>query len=112
MPRYYIATKSFSAPIFSDSRVFYISAENPNEALLQLVHHEYHHPCGLYWAGVYESCGDDRLLGEYISNRGLAEREATKDKSCYTFQGHDSGKFEIDGKVIIVENPKEGKILI
>lgn len=113
MSEYFIEANSFAAPFFSDTSEHWIEANNPKEALEKLAI-EYTHPCGLFAAVCYKDANarykGQKPIAKWLCNHELAKQENSPEGS-YSYLGHGAGKFEIDGKLITVEYPKEGKVI-
>ena len=114
MREYFVYTNSFAAPFFSDSYTQFVEAESPEHAAALAVK-KYKHPCGLFAAVVYESADayhkGKSPLGQWLCNQELAKMEATKGKGSYSYCGHGPGKFEVDGKMFTVDDPKGGRYI-
>lgn len=54
MKEYFFFANSNAAPFFSDESTGYIKGKNPEDAL-QKFRRRYKHPCGLFFAAIYES---------------------------------------------------------
>ena len=114
MTEFFVHTNSFAAPFCSDSDTGFIEGETPEQALQKAVD-DYSHPCGLYAAMLYESAdayhkGKKPLL-KWLSNHEIAKLEAIPKKGGYVSSVYAAGKFEIDGKMTTVEDPKGGKMV-
>lgn len=111
---YFIDANSFAAPFCSDSSTAYIKAETPEDALREFAS-KYTHPCGLYSAFAYTSSDaknkGEKPLAKWLCNHEQERERLTAGLSCHTFLGHAPGKFEINGELHIVKNPKEGSAL-
>lgn len=115
MPEYFIRANSFAAPIVSDESEHYVEAETP-EAALESFAAGYSHPAGLYAAVVYRDHRssvekDATPLATWLCNHERVKLERTKDLGSYGYYGHGPGKFEIDGELIEVDNPKQGSVV-
>lgn len=110
---FYIKAQSFAAPFFSDPSSAFVKAKTPKLALEKFAK-EYNHPCGLYAAAAFTSSDamkkGQKPLRRWLSNHERGIQKATKNKSGYSYLGREPGKFEIDGKLIVVPDPKEGRI--
>ncbi len=114
MSEYFIVAESFAAPFFSDQSVCHVQGETPEQAV-ENFRAEYRHPSGLYSAAAFESAdayhkGADPLC-RWLCNHELARQQATRDKSGYSYLGHEPGKFEIDGEMFNIPDPKGGMIV-
>lgn len=110
---YFIIANSFAAPFFSDTSEHWVEANSPKEALEKFAD-EYDHPCGLYAASCYQDANAKLKgvvpLAEWLSNHELAkQKNPPSDRYSYKNNGPDN--FEIDGKRIIVDNPKGGSVV-
>jgi hypothetical protein len=114
MKEFFITSNSFAAPFFSDSREGFVKGKDAKGALLAYVS-GYKHPAGLYSAAIYSSADayhhNEKPLFRWLCNHELAKAKATAKLGSYSFLGHAPGKFEINGKMIEVENPKGGEIV-
>ena len=114
MTEYFIMTNSFAAPFFSDTNSCYREAETPEQALEQEAA-EYSHPSGLFSAVAYSSADarnkGEKPLARWLCNHAQAEQEITKDLKGYSYLGHAPGKFEINGELHEVPDPKGGSIV-
>lgn len=109
---YFIQASSFAAPFISDTTTHFVAAASPEQALESLAE-AYKHPAGLYSATCFRSA-DAMLKGEeplarWLSNHVIALKERTKELGAYLYVGHGAGRFEIDGELVVVENPKQGR---
>jgi hypothetical protein len=114
MPEYFIVSHSFAAPFFSDEDTSYISGQSPEKAMVKFVA-RYKHPAGLYSASLYLNADSyhkgGKELVRWLCNHEIEKQEITKDKGSYSYLGHDAGKFEINGELHVIRNPKGGRIV-
>ena len=114
MKEFYIETRSFAAPFFSDEDYFYIKAKTPVGALKKCVK-QYTHPCGLYAALAFGSADDEKRgkepLARWLCNHEIEKMRLTKKTDGYSYFGHGPGDFEIDGYRVKVDNPKDGRVI-
>lgn len=114
MTEFFIQANSFAAPFFSDDSTAYVEAETPEAALEQFAG-DYRHPCGLYAAEVYASSDamhkGKKPLARWVCNHEMAKREATADKSGYSYLGHGPGDFEINGERHRIDDPTAGRVV-
>lgn len=114
MTEFFIDANSFAAPFISDSSTAFVEAADPREALDRFAA-DYRHPAGLYSADAYASADayqkGGKPLAMWRSNHVLAMEKATAGLTGYSVLGHGPGKFEIDGKLIEVEDPKGGRVI-
>jgi hypothetical protein len=113
MKEFFVVSESFAAPWVSDRHYEYAKGNDARRVLLAYAR-EYSHPAGLYAADIHLSADSyhhgNKPLFRWICNHEVALREATKNLDCYSYLGHAPGKFEINGKMIVVQNPKAGGI--
>ncbi len=113
MKEYFIMANSFAASFFSDQSDAYVKAPSPEKALEKFAEN-YKHPAGLYAAACYSSADAERK-GKKPLARWMCNHEQEKQKlttgNCYSYLGNAPGDFEIDGKRVIVPNPKGGSIV-
>jgi len=114
MTEYFVVTTSFAAPFFSDEDERFVDADSP-EAALEKVAREYKHPAGLYAALCYADANAkakrEKPLAKWLCNHEIEKMRLTADKGAYSYFGHETGHFDIDGKRHVVENPKEGRVV-
>ncbi len=114
MSEYFIKGTTFAAPFVSEDVSGFIEASDPSEALHTFVG-KYKNGVGIYAAKAYTSADDyhksKEPLATWLSNHEIAKRSATTGKGSYTYMGNGPGDFEIDGKQIHVDNPKDGSIV-
>lgn len=115
MQEYFITARSFAAPFVSDTSEAYVRGESPLAALRVFVE-TYRHPCGLYAAECWVSADAyhkrQTALATWRCNHERALRKATRRKGSYSVIGHGPGSFEVDGKLITVEHPKDGRFQV
>lgn len=108
MTEWFIVANSFAAPFCSDQSTGFVAATNPRAALLQFAA-AYRHPAGLYAADCFASADGyhkgAKPLARWLSNHAAAVAKATCVRS------DEPGHLEIDGKRVIVSNPKDGTVL-
>ncbi len=113
MREYFIVANSFAAPFFSDQSTDYVKAATPEDALKAFAS-DYKHPCGLYAAVVYESADayhkNKSYLSRWLCNHEIEKQRLTKNLGGYSCLGHEPGKFEINGELHTVKNPKQGRV--
>jgi hypothetical protein len=111
---FFVYSNSFAAPFFSDSDESFVKGKTAKEALNNYVK-KYNHPCGLYAAQVYKDANafhkGEKPLYTWLCNHEIEKLRVTKDKSSFSYLGHGPGAFEINGRRIIVDDPKGGKII-
>lgn len=111
---FYIETTSFAAPFFSDQGYRYMMAETPAEALEKTAL-AYQHPAGLYAAAAYTSADaknkGEKPLATWLCNHEIARAEITRDMPAHSYLGEAPGKFSIDGKPYVIDNPKGGRVM-
>lgn len=111
---YFIVANSFAAPFFSDTSESFEEADSPKEAL-RLFAARYSHPARLFAADVYASATDYHKakppLARWLCNQEIARQKATKSKGAYCCEGVAPGRFTINGELIVVEKPYEGKLV-
>jgi hypothetical protein len=112
---FFIQANSFAAPFFSDTSWEFVTAETP-EAALESFAANYEHPCGLYAAACYESAdayhkNPREPLARWLCNHEIEKQRLTKDLKGYSILGHEPGRFEINGKMHVVQNPKAGRLV-
>ena len=111
---YFIRANSFAAPFFSDDSSEYVTAATPEEALKTFAK-EYAHPCGLYAAVCYDSADayhkGKEPLARWLCNHEQEKQRITKGMGSYSMLGHAPGRFEINGELHEVKNPKEGGLV-
>jgi hypothetical protein len=111
---YFILANSFAAPFVSDQSISYIEADTPADALTTFAT-KYAHPAGLFSAACYESADDYHKslspLAMWLCNHEIERSRLTANLGCFSYLGHAPGKFEIDGKLHEVENPKAGRVI-
>jgi hypothetical protein len=114
MPEYFVVANSFAAPFFSDQDSSYIKGKNPEDAMRKFAA-RYKHPAGLYSANLYLNADSyhkgDKQLVQWLCNHEIGKQKATKKLGAYSYLGHAPGKFEIDGKMVVIEDPKGGQIV-
>ncbi len=112
--KFYVLTRSFAAPIFSDTDEHYQEAETARAAI-EAVRKRYSHPCGLYSAGAWSS-HEAMHTGapaeaRWLCNHAREIERLTKDKSCYSLRGDGPGRFSVDYEAHFVANPKDGEFV-
>lgn len=111
---YFICANSFAAPFFSDDSTDYVDAPSPKLALEKFAS-EYDHPAGLYAAVCYDSADafhkGREPLAKWLCNHEIEKTRLTKDLGSYSYRGDGPGRFEIDGVLHTVENPKAGRVI-
>jgi len=111
---FFVTSNSFAAPFFSDSWEGFVKGKNAKDALLSYVRN-YKHPAGVYSAAIYASADayhhNDKPLMRWLCNHELAKAKATAKLSGYSYLGHAPGKFEINGEMITVDDPRDGEIV-
>ena len=114
MSEFYIETRSFAAPFFSDQDFFYVVAESPEKALT-LCADNYSHPAGLYSAAAYSSADamnkGEKPLATWLCNHEIAKAELTDGLGCYSYMGIAPGECEINGKLHVIADPKSGRVM-
>jgi len=111
---YFIVANSFAAPFCSDTSTGFVDEATP-EAALEFFVATYSHPAGLFSAAVFADAnarekGEDPLA-RWLCNHEIAKEKASKGKGSYVYCGKGPGQFEIDGKLITVDDPKGGRIV-
>lgn len=114
MPEYFVVTRSFAAPYFSDADDGYVEGEDPQAALEQVAA-TYRHPAGLYAAEVYENADAYHkhptvFLAQWLCNHEQEKRRLTAAHSSYSYLGAGPGEFEVNGVKHVVDNPKSGSV--
>lgn len=111
---YFIRTNSFAAPFVSDTGDCYVVADSPSRALA-ICASEYSHPCGLYAAEAYANADafhkGEKPLARWLSNREIAQRQATAGRAAYSMFGVSPGEFDVDGVRHVVADPKGGRVV-
>lgn len=114
MTEYFIRAASFAAPFVSDTSHAFQEGETP-EAALEAFAKSYSHPAGLYSAMAYRSADayhkGGSPLAQWLCKHEIAKQRATEGKTAYSCLGRGPGRFEIDGKLIVVDDPKGGRIV-
>lgn len=115
MAEYFIISRSFAAPFFSDESTGFVAAETP-EAALEAYAASYPHPCGLYSAAAYASADayhkNENPLRRWLCNHEIEKERITRELGAYSYLGHQPGDFEIDGVRHHVESPKQGRVVL
>lgn len=110
---FFIVANSFAAPFFSDDSTSYQAGEDAADALERFAK-SYRHPAGLYFAAAYESADafhkGGKQLARWVCNHEREKSRLTKELRGYSYLGHGPGKFEINGKMHVIKNPKDGVI--
>lgn len=108
---YFVVANSFAAPFFSDRSTDFAQGETPTLALLSFAE-TYSHPYGLYSAAIYGSANayhkNKPALARWLSNHAIF----MQDKISGTIKGIAPGKVEINGVIHIIENPKDGTVVL
>jgi hypothetical protein len=111
---FFIKANSFAAPFCSDTCERFIEADTAVAALERFAL-EYGHPYGLYAAAAYQSADayhkNAAPLASWSCNHEIEKQRLTKDLGVFVYRGIAPGKFEIDGVLHVVENPKEGRVI-
>ena len=111
---YFIVANSFAAPFVSDMSESFEEAESPRKALEAFVA-RYSHPARLFAADVYASATDyhkdEAPLARWLCNHEIAHQKATQKGGCHTYEGIAPGRFKVNGELIVVDKPFEGKIV-
>lgn len=114
MNEFYIETNSFAAPIVSDRGYRYVMAETP-EAALETVARQYQHPAGLYAAAAYTSADaknkGEKPLAMWLCNHEIAIRELSRGLPAYFYRSDGPGRFEVNGRTHVVDDPKAGRVV-
>lgn len=112
MTEYYIETNSFAAPFFSDQGHEYVEASSA-KAALDKVAASYGHPAGLYAAVAYTSADarnkGEKPLARWLCNHEREKQARTANLGGYSFRSLEPGRFEINGELFTVKDPKEGR---
>jgi hypothetical protein len=106
---FYIEANSFAAPFFSDQSHGYVEAASPADALLQFAA-DYKHPCGLYAAVAYSSA-DARNKGEEPLARWLSNQAQRLSGVTGSIRQDVVGELEINGEMVVIEDPKAGSVV-
>lgn len=114
MKEYFIVANSFAAPFVSDQSTGYVAANSPAEALEKFAA-SYSHPAGLYSAIVYDSAdamhkGEEKLA-TWLCNHEQEMQKATKSLGLYLYTSLGPGRFEIDGVIHEIDDPKGGSVV-
>ncbi len=111
---YFIVANSFAAPFVSDTSESFQEADSPENAL-KLFAARYSHPARLFAAACYSSATDfhkgKASLARWLCNHELARQKAMKPKEACMYEGIAPGRFKVNGNLIVVEKPFEGRIV-
>jgi hypothetical protein len=114
MREFFVVTNSFAAPFFSDTDHKFIEGETPEIALSRLAA-TYDHPAGLYAAVLYESADayhkGAKPLAKWLCNHEIEKMRLTEDLGSFSYRGDGPGRFEINGKHHVIDNPKGGRLV-
>ena len=114
MKEYYITANSFASPFFSDQLDDFVKANSPEKALEKFAKN-YKHPAGLYAAACYSSADAERKgqkpLARWMCNHELEKQRLTATKESYSYLGNAPGDFELDGKRVVIADPKGGRVV-
>ncbi len=93
---YFFETNSNAAPFVSDRDSGFVKAENPVEALKEVIA-KYRHSCGLYAAIIMEASPEQVPLARYLSARAATNADAPCGMTHWENDGLvvDSKKFPI-----------------
>lgn len=110
---YFIVANSFAAPFVSDQSEHFEEADSPEKALKQFAA-RYSHPARLFAAACYSSATayhkNEKFLARWLCNHELAKQKAMKLDSAVSYRGIAPGKFEVNGKLVVVDDPFGGQI--
>lgn len=111
---FFIVSNSFAAPFVSDTHESFEEAATARKALTQYAA-RYSHPARLFSADCYASATDyhkgKRPLARWLCNQEIAKQKVSKGKSAFSYEAVAPGRFKIDGELVIVEKPYEGKLV-
>lgn len=111
---FFIVAESFAAPFCSDRSTEFVVAESP-EAALERFAAEYKHPCGLYSATVFESAEafhkNRDALARWLCNHEIEKQRIAEGLPGYSYRGEGPGRFEMNGEMHEIANPKEGRVV-
>jgi hypothetical protein len=114
MREFYIETQSFAAPFVSDHGSRYVKAESAAKAL-EICAAQYKHPAGLYSAAAYSSADamnkGEKPLATWLCNHEIAKAELTDGLGVYSYMSIAPGKFEINGDIHFIADPKGGRVV-
>ena len=115
MSWFFIYANSFAAAFFSDDSTSFVEADNPAHALEKFAE-DYKHPCGLYAAICYRDANayhkGEKPLAKWLCHHEIIKQERTRNLSGYSYLGHGPGRFEINGEMISVDDPKSGQVIV
>jgi len=106
---FFIIANSFAAPFFSDTSKKFIKGETPELALLSFVK-GYSHPCNLYSAELYVDA-NAYYKGKGFLIRWLSNHAIFLQDKVGRIRDIMPGEIEIDGKIHVIKNPKDGRIV-
>ena len=114
MTEFFIYSNSFAAPFFSDTDTSFITADTA-EAALKRFAEAYKHPAGLYAAAAYESAdayhNGAKPLAKWLCNHEQEKARLTKDLGSYSYRGDGPGRFEINGEMHTIADPRAGSLV-
>lgn len=114
MQEFFIDANSNAAPFFSDNVSKFVTANTPEEALLNFISSK-PHPCGIYAAVAYKSSyakmKGEKPIARWLCNFAIQKDKLTEGISAYGFTRFSDSEMEIDGQRHFIENPTEGQIV-
>ncbi|HWJ71903.1 MAG TPA: hypothetical protein VNX29_01940 [Kaistia sp.] len=112
MTEYFIKGVTFAAPFFGEEIAAFIQAGTAEEALAAFVASA-RHPFGVYAADAFTDANasfkGETPLARWLSNHASEKARLTAGLGSYSYLGHGPGRFEIDGVLHEVADPKGGR---